>query len=341
MASALPAIAGSVVSGIIGQAGRSASSGDRDAANRAAQEAYQALQNIGLPPDLSTPIILQQFQQAGMLTPELEQTIRQGPSKLAEIKADQGLVDTQKEALEAIKQRGKVGLTPEDRAALNQVREQVAQDEEAKRQQIMQSMQARGQGSSGANLAAQLMSSQASTNRAARGSDELAAQASRRALEAMATSGQLAGQMRTQDIGEQSTRARAEDELNRFNTTNRQNVQARNVGYQNMAQEQNLQRQQGISDKNIALANAEKQRQADAKRQYWTDRAYQATGQANQATNQANYRNQQAALTQNQYANLGTTFGNLSSGIVKSLQEKPEDEVNTFLGNYDKNLVTG
>lgn len=328
MAAALPAVAGSVVSGIIGQAGRNASSGASGAQEAILRDSYAALQKIGLPPDQSAAIIKEQFKQAGILTPESEQAILAGPSKMAGVKADQGLVNTQKEALQAIAQRGKVGLAPEDRAAMNQLREQVAQDEEAKRQQIMQSMQARGMGGAGAELAAQLQSSQSSTNRAAQGGDVLAGQASQRALQALSQSGTLAGNIRNQDVSEQAMRAQAEDQLNRFNTTAQQQAQQRNVQARNTAQEANLINQQTVSNKNVDMANAEKLRQLSAQQAYWDNKYKQATGQQVPAQKLAENYGQQATNTQNQYANLGETFRGIATEGVKAFQ-KPKDETTT------------
>jgi len=53
---------------------------------------------------------------------------------------------------------------------------------------------------------------------------DVSAQAQSRALQALMQGGQLGGQIRQQDFGEQSEKAQAQDAINRFNTANRQQV---------------------------------------------------------------------------------------------------------------------
>ncbi len=52
--------------------------------------------------------------------------------------------------------------------------------------------------------------------------------------------GQLGGQMRSQDFGEQSSKAQAQDAISRFNAANSQSVQGQNVATKNTAQAANL-----------------------------------------------------------------------------------------------------
>lgn len=263
-------VAANLVGGI---AAREASRGALGEARNAMIEAQEELNRIGMPPDLSKKIIFEQFQQAGILTPELETEILAGPSKVGEITEDASLRDTQKEALQLLQQRGKGGLTPEDRAALNQIRNEIARDTEAKRQQIMQNFQARGQGGSGAELIAALQASQSGTNQASQEGDRLAAMSSANALNAINQAGTLGGSIRGQDFDVNSARAAAQDALEQFNVQNRSNVQQRNVGARNAAQEANLNAAQNISNANIGMENQERLRQNEAQRTYWQDQA--------------------------------------------------------------------
>ena len=166
---------------------------DRSRAQELLKEAQKDIERVGAPPDLSREIILNKFKQAGLYKPELEQAIDLQQSKVSQIKEDASLRDAQTQALQMIMQRGRTGLTAEDRAAFNKLRAETARDSEAKRQQIMQSYQARGMGGAGAELAAQLQSAQGEVDRAAAGGDEIAAVASRNALQAMLSGGQQIG----------------------------------------------------------------------------------------------------------------------------------------------------
>lgn len=268
---------GGIVGGIIGG---DKASGDRSKGQGYAEQAFNELLAIGLPPDLSKEIIMQKFQEAGIMTPELEQEIAQQHSKMAELQEDPETRNAQMEALNTFKSLSKTGLGATDKAALNQVRDQVQRDLEGKRQQILQNMQQRGMGGSGAELISQLQASQGSANQASEESDRLAAMAQERALSALGRSADLAGNVRSQDFSNESAKARAQDELSRFNVDNQRSVQARNIGAKNQAQAQNLSNKQRIMDANINQANSEKLRQAQAQRDYWNDQLRRSQGRS-------------------------------------------------------------
>src|SRR6202007_1155614 len=98
------------------------------------QQAYSELQKVGLPPDLSKEIILQKFQSAGVLTPQLEQDINLAHSAVADIKEDSSLRNAQMESLGTLGNLSRGGLSAGDRASYNELRNQVQRDAEAKRQ---------------------------------------------------------------------------------------------------------------------------------------------------------------------------------------------------------------
>lgn len=305
----LPLIIGAAAP-IIGSAlGNLFGAGDREEAERLMNEAMQEIDRVGAPPDLSKEILLEKFTQAGLYTPELESAIDAGVSKVAQIQEDPELRKSQMGALDILQQRGKGGLTPEDRAALNQVRGEVQRDSEAKRQQIMQNMQARGLGGSGAELIAQLQGAQAGTDRASEEGDRLAAMSSQNALQALMQGSNLAGSVRGQDFDVNQARAAAEDEINRFNVQNAIARQSRNVGSQNQAQMQNLSEKQRIADANNQMANAERYRQAEAQRQQWLDKMSQAQAKAGAKQSQASNLQGQAAQTAQMGQSIGAGIG--------------------------------
>lgn len=261
-----------IVSNIIGGiAGNAAGAGDRGKAHDAMILAMDELTRIGHPPDEAKAIVYQQFKQAGLLTPELEQSIEQKSSEMGGVTGNKQATDVQMQALKSLQQRGQAGLTPEDRAALNQVRNQIASDTEGKRQQILQNFAARGQGGSGAELIAALQGSQSGANAESQAGDRLAAMASQNALQAIGQAGTLGGQIEQQQFGEKSEKAKAQDIINAFNTQNQVGRQARNVGTQNQAQQYNLGTAQNLSNANVQQANQEALRQRQAERQQWLD----------------------------------------------------------------------
>ena len=80
--------ASAVVGGVVGNI---ASAGDRAAQRRAMKAALQELQKVGLPPDLSAPLILRELQVQGVYTPELEQDLSDTFAEVKLIQEDEKL----------------------------------------------------------------------------------------------------------------------------------------------------------------------------------------------------------------------------------------------------------
>jgi hypothetical protein len=325
---AVAAIAAPIIGGIFGSIN---SAQDRARAEYLMQQALEEIRSVGAPPDLAKALILEKFEQAGMLTPELEQDINLGLSKVGQIQEDPSLRDAQMGALEALTKRGKTGLTPEDRAAYNEIRQRVAADSEGKRQQILQNFMARGQGGSGAELAAQLSASQSGADRMSAEGDRISADASKRALEAMMSSGQLGGQIRGQDFDINRTKASAEDEIAKFNTANAISRQSRNIAARNNAQQYNLAEKQRIQDANIQMRNNELARQADARRNYWLDQLSAAQGRASSYGTGANFAANQGAATAKQWQGIGAGVG-AGAGAIYSAGEGKTPQQPMFQG---------
>lgn len=331
----IAAIGAPIVGGLIGNiAGQS----DRKKQREAMKQALRELEAIGAPPDLSREIIFKEFERAGILTPELEQEVQIAESEVGKIKEDQSIRDTQRQALEMLKQRSQVGLSGEDRAALNQVRSEVQRDSEAKRQQILQQMQARGMGGSGAELMAQLQSAQGASDQAAAGSDALMAQAQQRALQALSESGRMAGDVRSQDFNVESTKAQALDERNRMLAQNSVARQAANVGRLNQAQMANLAEQQRIQDANTSMTNQERLRQVNEQGALFDRKLGLASAKSGALTGQAGFYGQQAQQTQNMFAGIGQGIGQGAGAYAQNQQNLQQAELNrqaqTRTGQY-------
>lgn len=318
---AAAAIAAPIVAGVIANM---KAKKDRAAQKDAMKDALAQFDKAGTPPDLSKALLLKELERQGMYTPELEQDLNDtvAESEVGKIKEDTSLRDAQKSALASLQKRGKVGLSAEDRAALNQVRSEVQRDSEAKRQQIIQQMQARGMGGSGAELAMQLQSAQGAADQAASGSDTIMAQAQQRALQALGQSADVASGIRGQDFGVAQAKGSAIDERNRFLAQNSIERQRANVGSLNEAQRMNLIEQQRIADANTQMQNAELLRQNQAKRDYFQDKLGLAASKAGQYQQQANFAGQQAANTAQSYGQIGSAVGTGISGYAQSQQNQ-------------------
>lgn len=305
---------GSAIGGIVGGViGGNAQSGDKSQAQGYAEDAMNQLISIGVPPDLSKQLILEKFQAAGQLTPEMEQAINVAHSKVADMTPETTGRTAQVQALQQLQQLGKTGLGAQDRAALSQIRNQVQSDMEGKRQQILQNMQARGMGGSGAELIAQLQGAQGGANSEAQQGLDVGAQAQTRALQAITQGANLGGNIQSADTSLATTKAQAADELNRFNVQNQMAQQQRNVQAQNQVQQMNLANQQAIGNANVSQANQETERANEAQRQNWLDqitRAKTISGGYQGLSNEYNNRaNQEMANSQNMWTGIGGLVG--------------------------------
>lgn len=303
-----------------------------DSAKKAAQAQAQALaeqrarlDGISIPE--AKQLVLRDLVSAGNLTPELAEAFDMPPSEVAAMQEDQGARNNQVQALELIKQRAQSGLSMADRADLNTIRNQVQRDSEAKQQQILQQMQARGMGGSGSELAAQLAASQQSAQTASDEGMKVAAQASNNALAAAAQMASQSGTLRNQDWNVQNTKATAQDEYNRFNTTNRQAVANNNTQSRNQAQQFNLTNAQNISNQNTQNYNEEQGRFQDALQRQFQNQWMKATGQ-----------NAISAAEGNNNARSALAKGQMIAGIGQAADETAYKVGGAMMGMSDERV---
>jgi hypothetical protein len=107
---------------------------------------------------------------------------------------------------------------PQSAAEYAKAQQEAAANERGVRMAALQRLAQRGAGAtSGLALAAQQDAAQASTQTANQRSLQVAADARRRALEALSMQGQMGTQLRSSDYQLQRDRAQAQDSINRFN----------------------------------------------------------------------------------------------------------------------------
>ena len=199
---------GQILSSVGGIAGGLLSGDAREsAANRAADAQKQAvlmmiakLDQVGMPPDQSAAVILDQFKQAGVLTPQLEEQVKAQVSEFQNVKVNKLARDTQIQALQQMRQYGKAGLTADERAQMRSNQLDVQRQLESAQQAIQQQMQARGQAGSGSELAARLLAAQGSANQASASADAVSSMAQQRALQAIMNQSNMAGSLASQQF---------------------------------------------------------------------------------------------------------------------------------------------
>jgi len=125
-------------------------------------------------------------------------------------------VAAQKNALQKLQQVTEKGYTAEEQAALNRIQQQSAAQAAQQQAALKSQMARRGVAGTGQELAMNLANlGQQSANQYQAGLD-VAAQAQRRAFQAMQAQGGLGSQVRQQAYGEAERRAGALDEKNRI-----------------------------------------------------------------------------------------------------------------------------
>ena len=306
---------GGIVGGVLGN---NAAKMDRRHQKEAMKSMVAEYDRLGYPPDYAKALVLQEFERAGIYTPELEQEVEVAQSEMGNLLVSPDSKIAQMKALGLLGSLGKVGMGAEDRAALNQVRQETQRDAEAKRQQIIQQLNAQGMGGSGASLLAQLGAGQQAAELASQQSDALMANASSARRNAIQQYGQMAGEMRNTDYNQSAEIARAKDERNKFLAQNSIERQRTNVGALNTAQQANLTTQQRINDANVAMANEEKRRQAEAQQLAYQDKLKFVAGKTGQQQLLADYYGNTANAKAKAQVAMGKGIGGLGEQAAQA-----------------------
>lgn len=141
------------------------------------------------------------------------------PMAIASVRAEAEApeaVAAQRNALRQLQQVAETGYTPEEEAALRRIQAETAATAASQRAATQEAFARRGISGGGAERVAAFQGAQAAANRAAQQGLDVAAEARRRALQAMQAQGQLGTSVRGQAYGEAERRAQAEDERRRI-----------------------------------------------------------------------------------------------------------------------------
>lgn len=325
----IPAVAaaGSIASSAIGA---SQAAADRDAAERARQQAIQQWLSINVPDPEQQKIALQHYKRTGSLTPELENALQQDKTELGGIILDPTSRAAQLSALSKMQElAASGGMDAQAKLKLQQAIDDANSNEKAQRDAIVQDYARRGMGGSGAQLQAQLLASQSASNRAAQVGAQAAADAEMRALQALMNSSGMANQLRSQDYNEQARAAEAQDAINAFNTRNSQSVSARNIDRTNDARKYNLGEDQRIADANVDLSNKEHVYNKELQQKQFENRVKIAAGASGQYAGAAAGHDASADRTANTWSGVGNAISTMGGayGQYANRQKKDDEEV--------------
>lgn len=265
---------------IIGSLDNFITGGSRADSDKALSSARQRFDEIEMPTLDEMKVKLSEAVNAGQMTPEEAETYFLEASAQEQVKTDPRLREAQMKALSQLEGVADGGLTVGDRGDLQRIQGEMAAAEKGQRDAILQNAQSRGVAGSGMELASQLMAQQGAAGRASQQGFDVAKQAQARALEAMLQSGQLGGNIRGQDFGEQSKLAEARDAISKFNTQNKQAVNMANVDARNAAQLRNVNTAQDVANRNQDTKNQGALYNAGNVKDRFTQQLQKASGQA-------------------------------------------------------------
>jgi hypothetical protein len=307
--------------GILGGFLMDGGGGDEDEQRRLMEEALSIIDQVPDMDPTKLKVVLEKYKEAGLYTPALEQAVQQQASQLQNYKQDQTLKAAQMSALDKLGQVGQQGLTAQDMQRIEDTQRQLQSQAQANQQSAIMQRQQRGIGGSGDELAAQLMAGQASADQARQQGNAISSQANQRALDAIMNRANMASSMENQNFSQKSQIAAAQDAINRFNASQRADVQARNVNSANNAQYSNLKNKQDIMNANTGVAN----QQALLGRDNYL-KAYDAA--VNKATSRANVRTGQAAS----YGKLAEQGNQSVSQVLQGIPEAASGLAKAYKG---------
>jgi hypothetical protein len=153
------------------------------------------------------------------------------PSALAAIQDNPELLAMRQQALQETQKRATMGLTPEDEAILNKIRNQASSQFQTRKATIEQDMQRRGMANSGFNLASQMMGNVGETQRQSDLADQQAAMSFKAKQDATKSLGDMSSRAISEDFNREEQKASAMDRFNEANVQNQMSAARAKAGY--------------------------------------------------------------------------------------------------------------
>jgi hypothetical protein len=276
---------------------------------------------IGIPPDLSGPIILQQLQKGGMLTPQLEGVLKEEMFNASTVSDN---ADTRKDmtgALAQIRSKTFGGLSPQQMSNMQQLTDKVGAQNQSFIKGGLNTLAQQGKVGGGDFLASILGGGQNSSQLASRTAVDIGAAGANAQDQALRDYLTGIGALRSSDDRRNEYNATARQAADIYKSQNASSRQARNVNTSNNANQMNWNRSNEVNDVNTRMNNAELLRQQQAKRDFWNDKYKLAAGKAGAYTGQAQNEMQMA---NNQNQNWNQIFQGLTSagGAIYGAQNR-------------------
>lgn len=257
--------------------------------------ALAAIQGVQTPTEgqLTLPE-LQQYVNAGVMTPAQATAALQNSNAYNNIQTDPSTTEAEMTALNQMQNvAGDNGMTPEMQAQLTGALDQANTNTQGERASIQDSLAQRGVSGSLMGAASQQAAAGQDAQTANLSATQAAGTAEQNALTAMANSGQLAGNINAQEYGQAANKAAAQNAINQWNAQNTTQNNQFNAQNQQASNLYNTQNAQTIGNANTENANARTQYNAQIPQTVYNDAMQKAgaevgvrQGQAGVATGQ-------------------------------------------------------
>lgn len=247
----MAAAAGAAMQYMNSEAARKASASER-------RRMDQLVSKLQLPEFDPTELSPEEYQLAATYMPEVAQYIEEKAPQVVQETADMATGRrAQRDALERLTQIGNNrGMDPALAAMANDASRKSQIDAQSRQRSILQDAERRGGLNSGSTLAAQLMGASEGMDRAAQTQNQLAIEAYRERLNALAQGADLGGRMRDQDVSLQGKNADIINAFNQRNAASRRSYLGDAANTRNEAQRLNIGNVQDIMNKNVTNRNA-------------------------------------------------------------------------------------
>jgi hypothetical protein len=316
------ALGGSIFSSIKGSGDQAKRTASQERQN---EEAIKRFYEIEDPNYLNMMLNFEQLSQQGQLTPEEEAWYWniQIPTMTLLAEQDERYLDPQ---LDALARLGNIsnegGLDAQAMSAIEQARMGNLAAARGAREANLTNAAQRGVAGSGLEFVSNQMADQNAANQGSLYGLQQAGMANERDLAALNQMANLAGTMSERDLGVEMTRAKAQDEINRFNAEMVQGVQQRNVAGRNVAQSQNLAEKQRIADQNIAIKNAQQQANAGIEQQKYNNKMAKATGSAGITTGTSDAMSVASQAAGNMWGGIGQGLAGTAGSLFANMGSK-------------------
>jgi len=278
------------------------------------------------------------YKQIATLNPEMETSLKMGPSAMDNVSVDPRLRQAQMNALLKMQDIGaNQGMTAQDKLNASQAQAEMAANVQGQTGAIQQQMATRGLSGGMSEMVAKQLAAQQGANRQADMGMQSKAQGESRALQALMQSGQLGGQMGQQDFSQQAQQAQAKDMINKFNLQNQQGIMSQNTQTRNQAAAANASGAQNVHNQNVGASNSAQQYNLNIPQQQYANQMskYGLQASAGQGAAQAQ---QQSAQQNNQFLGNAMQAGAYAFG---NKQNTPQDDFKkkqmsgSGYGNYE------